>query len=136
MTLIPARLAPSRVLVGQGPLRTDSSKIPRLVLLAWLALFVNVLAPGGNPTVIPIPRPLLQAVAQGSLALALTFALLANRRIVIRPNLFMTLLTVLAVSSLVVSLAQRVHRGVGLPRRPAPRVRDLPVVADPVVGAS
>jgi O-antigen ligase len=119
MTLIPARLAPSRVLVGQGPLRTDSSKIPRLVLLAWLSLFVNVLAPGGNPTVVPIPRPLFQAVAQGSLVLALTFALLANRRIVIRPNLFMTLLTALAVSSLVVSLHNEfivgsVYRGVRL----------------------
>jgi hypothetical protein len=119
MTMTPARPAPSPVPVVQGPLRTDSSKIPRLVLLAWLALFVNVLAPGGNPTVIPIPRPLLQVVAQGSLVLAVTFALLANRRIVIRPNLFMMLLTALAVSSLVVSLHNQfivgsVYRGVRL----------------------
>ena len=82
-------------------------------------MFVNVLAPGGNPTVVPIPRPLFQAVAQGSLVLALTFALLANRRVVIRPNLFMTLLTTLAVSSLVVSLHNQfivgsVYRGVRL----------------------
>jgi hypothetical protein len=89
------------------------------VLAAWLALFVNVLAPGGNPTVIPIPRPLFQAVAQGSLVLALAFALLANRRLVVRPNLFMTLLTALALSSLAISLHNQfvvgsVYRGVRL----------------------
>jgi len=89
------------------------------VLAAWLALFVNVLAPGGNPTVIPIPRLVFQAVAQGSLVLALAFALLANRRLVVRPNVFMTLLTALALSSLVISLHNQffvgsVYRGVRL----------------------
>ena len=89
------------------------------MLAAWLALFVNVLAPGGNPTVIPIPRLVFQAVAQGSLVLALAFALLANRRLVVRPNVFMTLLTALALSSLVISLHNQffvgsVYRGVRL----------------------
>ena len=115
----PAPLAPPPVGVRPRALRTDARKIPRLVLAAWLALFVNVLAPGGNPTVIPIPRPLFQAVAQGSLVLALAFALLANRRLVVRPNLFMTLLTALALSSLAISLHNQfvvgsVYRGVRL----------------------
>ena len=119
MTVPPARLAHSPVPVGRSPLRTDARRIPRLVLAAWLALFVNVLAPGGNPTVIPIPRLIFQAVAQGSLVLALVFALLANRRLVVRPNLFMTLLTALAVSSLVISLHNQffvgsIYRGVRL----------------------
>ena len=115
----PASLARAPVPAGPRPLRTDASKIPRLVLAAWLARFVNVLAPGGNPTVVPIPRFLFQAVAQGSLILALGFALLANRRLVVRPNLFMMLLTALALSSLVVSLHNEfvvgsVYRGVRL----------------------
>lgn len=115
----PARLARAPVPAGPRPLRTDASRIPRLVLAAWLALFVNVLAPAGNPTVIPIPRPLFQAVAQGSLILAVGFALLANRRLVVRPNLFMMLLTTLALSSLVISLHNEffvgsVYRGVRL----------------------
>ncbi len=104
MTLPPAPLAPVPIPVRPRPLRTDAKKIPRLVLAAWLALIVNVLAPGGNETVIPIPRIVLQAVAQGSLVLALAFALLANRRLVLRPNLLLSLLTVLAVSSFVISL--------------------------------
>jgi len=119
MTAPPERLRPSPIPVGSRPLRTDARRIPRLVLAAWLALFVNVLAPGGNPTVIPIPRLVFQAVAQGSLVLALAFALLANRRLVVRPNVFMTLLTALALSSLVISLHNQffvgsVYRGVRL----------------------
>ena len=118
MTAAPARLARSPV-PSRPRRRTDASKIPRLVLATWLALFVNVLAPGGNPTVIPIPRPVFQAVAQGSLILAITFALLANRRMVVRPNLFLMLLTALALSSLVISLHNpffvgSVYRGVRL----------------------
>jgi hypothetical protein len=89
---------------GWQPLRTDASRLPRLVVATWAALFVNVLSPLGIPTVIPIPRPLLQVVAQGSLGLALVLAVLVNRRLVVRPNLFLVLLTVLAVVSLAVSL--------------------------------
>lgn len=119
MTAPPAPLAPVPVLVRPRRLHTDAKRMPRLVLAAWLALFGNVLAPGANETIIPIPRMVLQAVAQGSLVLALAFALLANRRLVVRPNLFMTLLTLLAVSSLVSSLHNEfvvgsVYRGVRL----------------------
>ena len=116
---VPARLARSPVPVGPRPLRTDATQVPRFVLASWVSLFVNVLAPGGNPTLVPIPRPLFQAVAQGSLVLAVGFALLANRRVVVRPNLFMMLLTTLAVSSLVISLHNQfivgsMYRGVRL----------------------
>lgn len=86
------------------PIRTDVSRVPRLVLATWAALFVNVLSPSGNETILAIPRPLLQVVAQGSLAAALVLALLVNRRLVVRPNLFLVLLTVLAIVSLAVSL--------------------------------
>ena len=115
----PARPARAPDVASSRPLRTDATQIPRCVLASWLALFVNVLAPAANPTVIPIPRPVFQAVAQGSLVLAVAFALLANRRLVVRPNLFMMLLTALAVSSLIVSLHNEffvgsVYRGVRL----------------------
>ena len=114
-----AHLLPSPSPAGTRSRRTDPARVPLFVLVSWLALFVNGLAPGGNPTVLPIPRPLFQAVAQGSLVVALGFAMLANRRLVVRPNLFMVLLTTLAVSSLVVSLHNQfvvgsVFRGVRL----------------------
>ncbi len=103
----------------RGRPRPPAPPLPRLVLFAWLALLVNVLSPSGNPTIIALPKPVFQVVAQGSLAAALVFALLANRRVVIRPNLLLTLLSVLALISLAVSLHNEfflgsVYRGVRL----------------------
>ncbi len=74
------------------------------MLLAWAALFFNVLAPAASETVIPVPHSVAQPLAQGSLILALVLALLANPRMVIRPNLFLALLSVMAVEALMVSL--------------------------------
>ena len=67
-------------------------------------LFVNVLAFSGLPTLIPIPTTIGQMVTQGALIVAFLLALLANPHGVIRPNLFMVLLTVLAVVALMVSI--------------------------------
>jgi hypothetical protein len=53
---------------------------------------------------IPIPTTIGQMVTQGSLILAFLLALMANPRCVIRPNLFLVLLTVLALVALMVSI--------------------------------
>jgi hypothetical protein len=73
-------------------------------LPVWIALFVNVLAFSGLPTLIPIPTTIGQMVTQGSLVLAFLLAVMANPCGVIRPNLFLVLLTVLAVVALTVSI--------------------------------
>jgi hypothetical protein len=85
-------------------LHTGARQVPLTLLLAWGALFFNVLAPSGNPTVVPIPHSVNQLLAQGSLIAALVLALLANPRLVLRPNLFLVLLSVLAVVALAVSI--------------------------------
>ncbi len=90
--------------VAPGELRTSAARLPRLVLLAWAALFFNVLTPGGSATVLPIPYSVGQALAQGSLFVSLLFALLANPRLVVRPTLFLMLLSTMAVAALAVSL--------------------------------
>ncbi len=102
-----------------GTLVTSAGRIPRLLLLAWALLLFNVLAPSANLTLVPIPRSIAQALAQGSLVLALAVALLLNRHLVIRPNHLLVLLTVLAVMSLVASLHNEfvfgsVYRGLRL----------------------
>jgi hypothetical protein len=76
----------------------------RSPLPVWIALFANVLAFSGLPTLIPIPATIGQMVTQGSLVLAFLLAVMANPRGVIRPNLFLVLLTVLAVVALMVSI--------------------------------
>lgn len=75
-----------------------------LFLLAWGALFFNVLTPSGNPTILPIPHSIGQVMAQGSLFVALVLALLVNPRVVIRPNIFMVLLSLMAIVALIASI--------------------------------
>jgi hypothetical protein len=74
---------------------------PRLV---WAALFLNVLAFSDLKTVIPIPTTVGQMATQGALIVAFLLALMANPRGIIRPNLFLLLLTIMAVVALMVSI--------------------------------
>ena len=83
---------------------TRAGEVPRLLLLAWGGLFFNVLTPSGNATIVPIPHAVNQALAQGSLILAVVLALLANPRIVIRPHMILVLLSLMAVVALIASL--------------------------------
>jgi O-antigen ligase len=72
-------------------------------LPAWVALYLNVL-PFQGVSILPIPRSLGQALAQGMLVVALVLALMANPGALVRPNVFLTLLTCLAVLAFLVSL--------------------------------
>ncbi len=72
--------------------------------MTWAALLLNVLTPAGAAMLIPIPMGVAQALAQGSLLVAIVFALLANPRLVIRPNLLLVLFTMLGVEAAVMSL--------------------------------
>jgi hypothetical protein len=76
----------------------------RSPLPVWVALFANVLAFSALPTLVPIPTTLGQLLTQGALPAAVLLVLLANPGGVIRPNLFLVLLTMLAVVALMVSI--------------------------------
>lgn len=78
--------------------------VPKLLVLTWGALFLNVLAFAESATLIPIPSPVGKLATQGALPIALLFALVLNRRIAIRPNLFLVLFTMLAIVALMVSI--------------------------------
>lgn len=91
---------------------TTTNERPTFPLLwAWAAVFVNVLAFSALPTLVPIPGVIGQLVTQGALPAALLLAILANRHGVIRPNVFLVALTLLAVVSLMVSLHSEFFRG-------------------------
>ena len=72
-------------------------------VIAWAALYVNVLT-FLDGSVLPIPGAVGQLITQGMLLAALVLALLANPGIVIRPNIFLTLLTIMAALALMVSI--------------------------------
>ena len=68
----------------------------------WCLLFFNALTPG--KLVLPIPHRIAQLMTQGALFVALFLVLTINPRMRIRPNWYLGLYTVLAISSLMMSI--------------------------------
>jgi hypothetical protein len=85
----------------------DTDRTVRLrIALAWGLVFLNVLTFYKGtwnqlPLIIPIPSKIGQLMTQGSLPAALLLAWSVNRRVVIRPNVFLSLLTLLWIEALV-----------------------------------
>ncbi len=79
-------------------------KVRRRVGLAWSLLLLNTLTfyPktwSGQPLLLPVPSIVGKAITQGALPLALLAALSVNRRIAIRPNVFLCLTGLLAIEA-------------------------------------
>ncbi|HEV7648330.1 MAG TPA: O-antigen ligase domain-containing protein [Actinophytocola sp.] len=72
-----------------------------MVGVAWALLVVNTLGSQQVVTVLSIPRPVMQVVTMGSMAVAFVLALLVNPRVRIRPSAYLLLLTLLALMSVV-----------------------------------
>lgn len=93
-------LVPAVVRPPIGAARRTAA-VPPLVTAAWAALFVNVLGWGSRITLIPVPHLIGQLIAQAALGLALVLALLANRRMLIRPQVLLVVLLVMAAITVV-----------------------------------
>jgi hypothetical protein len=81
----------------------------RRVGLAWAMLWVNVMTFSaktwtGQSLIVPIPSIVGKIITQGSLGLALLFALSVNRRVLVRPNVFLCVMTLLVLESFVLIL--------------------------------
>ena len=81
----------------------QSGTIRRRVGIIWALLFFNVLDPAGG-ALVPIPHKVAQLVTQGALFVALVLALTINSRLRVRPNWFLGLFTLLALTSVVMSV--------------------------------
>jgi hypothetical protein len=103
--------SPVRAPAGTGG-RRAARGVPWRMVAVWGALFFNVLAFYSVPTtVVAIPSPVGQLMTQSSLALAVVLALTVNPRILLRPNLFLVLLSVLAIAALAVSIHSEFYIG-------------------------
>jgi hypothetical protein len=88
-----------------GPyVEADRRPLPRLMVLAWAALFVNVMAFNTGVTIVPIPGMVGQLITQGALPVAVLLGLMLNPKGVLRSQGYLVLLTVLAVVALMVSI--------------------------------
>ena len=89
--------------------------VRRRLGLVWGFLFLNVLTYYTKSVLVPMPHSVGKVVTQGSLTLALVIALSVNRKVVIRPNLFLFLLTLLCVTTTMISV--QAYFGLGTPLR-------------------
>lgn len=87
----------------RGSLLT-SDRAPKLVGAVWVLLLINTLSFTEAEMVVPFPRQAAQLVTMGSLALALVLAVVLNRLLLIRPNPFLLLLSLLMLLSVGSSL--------------------------------
>lgn len=97
-------LRPSMPLLRQDEARERAVRLR--VYLVWGLLFLNVLTFykgtwNGLPLIIPIPSFIGKILTQGSLPVALLLAMSVNRRLLIRPSVFMGLLTVLVTEAVI-----------------------------------
>lgn len=84
--------------------------VRRRVGIAWGLLLFNTLTFFPHASVLPIPGTVGKAVAQASLPAALLVALTVNRKVVVRPNVVLCLVTLLLVGTVLTTL-QPQHLG-------------------------
>ena len=76
----------------------------RKVGTVWGLLVLNVLTFTPGLSVLPMPGSVGKIITQGSLPVALLVALTANRRIVLRPSIFLCLISLLAIEAILTCL--------------------------------
>jgi hypothetical protein len=84
------------------PAEVRERSVRRRVGLVWGLLVLNVLAYAGS--LLHIPTMMGKAITQGALPVALLVALTVNRRIVVRPNVFLWLVSLFAIQAILMSL--------------------------------
>jgi O-antigen ligase/polysaccharide polymerase Wzy-like membrane protein len=100
LTVVTARPRP-----GVPPADPEAARdrwVRRRVGLVWGLLFLNALTFAAGtwnqlPLILPIPSVLGKIITQGSLPLALLLAITVNRRLTVRPNVFMCLLSLFVI---------------------------------------
>ena len=80
-------------------------RVQRRVGVVWGLLILNALTfYAGFKLAVPIPHRLGQVITQGALPVALLVALTVNRRVTIRPNVFLCLVSLLVLDAVLTSM--------------------------------
>ncbi len=97
ITAVRPRLS-ARLLVSA---QANERRVERRVGLAWGLLVLNVLTFTPGISVIPIPGSVGKLITQAALPAALFVALTVNRRCLVRPNVFLCLVSLLLIDAIV-----------------------------------
>jgi hypothetical protein len=101
---------PSSLTAVQDPASALERSVRRRIAIAWILLMLNALTFYPKVSFLPIPSSVGKLVTQGALPVALLVALTVNRKVVVRPNVFLCLMCVLVVEALITTL-QPQHLG-------------------------
>ena len=93
---------PSRGVTLTGLEEVHDRSVRRRVGIVWGLLVLNVMGYAG--LLVHVPSAVGKAITQGALLLALLLALTVNRRVVVRPNVFLCLVSLLALEAAVTIL--------------------------------
>ena len=104
MSLPATLLRPRRGILPAAPPLTSERLIRRRVYLSWGLLFLNALTFYPGYSFIHIPSIIGKGIAQGALPVALLCALSVNRRVIVRPNVFLCLVTLIVLGAFLPTL--------------------------------
>ena len=85
-----------------APEQQRERSVRRRVGIVWGLLILNTLTYFGS--VVPVPTTAGKVITQGALQVALLVALTVNRRLIVRPNVFLCLVSALVVGAIIASL--------------------------------
>jgi hypothetical protein len=101
----------ARVKVGAlTPAQARERWAVRKVGTAWGLLFLNVLTFAPHVSVLPIPSSMGKVITQGALPVALLVALTANRKLMIRPSIFLCLVSLLGIEAILTVMSAQYLR--------------------------
>jgi hypothetical protein len=78
--------------------------VKRRVCLTWGLLFLNVLTYAPGVAIVPLPSTIGKLITQGALPAALLVALSINRKLILRPNVLLCLVTLIIFGALMADL--------------------------------
>ncbi len=97
-------LRPRRGILLTAPPPTSEGLVRRRVYLTWFLLYFNTLTFFPGVSFLPIPSSIGKAIAQAALPCALLCALSLNRRVILRPNVLLCLVTLIVLGTFLTTL--------------------------------
>jgi hypothetical protein len=97
-------IRPRNGILLTAPPLTNERLIRRRVYLTWGLLYFNTLTYFPGVSFIPIPSSIGKGIAQVALPVALLCALSLNRKILVRPNVFLCLVSLIALETILTTL--------------------------------
>ena len=104
MSLPATLIRPRRGILPTAAPLTSDALIRRRVYLAWALMFLNALTYYAGYSFIHVPSIIGKGVAQAALPAALLVALSLNRRLIVRPNVFLCLVTLIVLGAFLPTL--------------------------------